>query len=845
MIVNLQIMEREHEIGLTDDRVRESRQRHGWNRIDVKRENPITRLVRRTVKEPMLLILIATSLIYFTTSSYAEGFWMLAAVILIFSISLYQETRSHNALEQLKAFSQPKAHVIRNGSKQEIRTEELVVDDIFIVEEGFVVPADAAIVRCNDLSVNEAILTGESLSVFKSPNEEIYQGTLVTSGMAVCRTVQVGAKTKVGEIGQSLQGITEKKSPLEIQISDFVQKMAVAGIAVFAFILVINFLRFVPIRESLLNGLTLAMSILPEEIPVAFATFMALGSWRLMQRGIIVKQTKTVETLGSANVICVDKTGTITKNEMSLASVYVHSEQKIIDPTELGHAAELITTAMWASEQVPFDPMEKSLHGAYEKITKSDMRPAFNMIREYPLSGSPPFMTHVFRDSEGDHIIAAKGAPEAIVDVSSVSPKEKHTILRAFDHMAQQGFRVLGVAEASFTGSLPKDQREFAFRFIGMVAFYDPPKANISEVLQSFYRAGLKVKIITGDNAATTRTIAQQINFRGWQHSVTGDEVMNVSDELLPETVREANIFTRMFPQAKLRVIGTLMKGGDIVAMTGDGVNDAPALKAAHIGIAMGKKGSEVAKQSSSLILMDDDLTKLVTAIGIGRQIYSNLKKAVQYIVSIHIPIILIVFIPLLFGWAYPSIFTPIHIIFLELIMGPTCSIIYENEPMEENVMNEKPREFTKTFFRVHELLTSVVQGLMITFGLITIYHFAISNDATLAQTTTMVFVTLITANILLTLVNRSFLYPITKTIRYKNKLIVLVITITITLVVAILQFPILKSFFRLESMTWNQLVVCVATGIASVAWFELYKMIKLKLSKARAAAQESLDGIQ
>jgi Ca2+-transporting ATPase len=561
------------------------------------------------------------------------------------------------------------------------------------------------------------------------------------------------------------------------------------------------------------------------------ATFMALGAWRLMKLGIIVKDTKTVETLGSATIICTDKTGTITENRMSLAKVFAWSTQKIIALSQIQkEEKELIMFAMWASEPIPFDPMEIALHDVYGKLDLTDERPDYKLIHEYPLSGRPPMMTHVFENASGQRIIAAKGAPEALMKVSELSEVEKVNVDMAIQELTAEGFRVLGVGVAEWaTHDFPKDQHELKFQFKGLVAFYDPPKQNIAEVFASFYNAGIDVKIITGDNAATTSTIARQINFKGPEKTMSGEELVKLSDDELAKKVMDINIFTRMFPDAKLKILNALKANGQIVAMTGDGVNDGPALKAAHIGIAMGKKGTEIAKEVSSLILTDDDLAKMVDAIAMGRKIYTNLKKAIQYIISIHIPIILTVFIPLVLGWIYPSIFSPVHVIFLELIMGPTCSIIYENEPMEKNIMQQKPRPFTSTFFNWQELSISIVQGLMITAGTLFIYQYAVQHHYTETTTRTMVFITLICANIFLTLANRSFYYSIFTTLMYKNNLVPLMIGITLLLTASLLFIPPFTRFFAFEKLGLMQLGLSTLVGFVSVIWFEGLKMMKRK----------------
>ena len=649
--------------GLSDQEVLLSRKNHGENVVVFKDENHLLKAILKFFKDPMILLLLVASIIYFISGKTADAIFLASAIVLVSGISSYQNARSRNALAKLRDFTKPQCKVIRNGKTIEIKTEELVVGDSLLVEEGSSISADGTIIHSNDFSVNEAILTGESMSVVKdksSKENSIFQGTTVASGLAIATVVAIGSKTKLGIIGKSLENIKEEKTPLEIQIGNFVKKMAIAGGLVFLIVWGINYFHSYNLFDSLLKALTLAMSILPEEIPISFTTFMALGAWRMMKKGIIVKQMKTVETLGSATVICIDKTGTITENTMSLAKIFTLKSQNITDlETELNEdEKELISLSMWASESIPFDPMEVALHETYSKVIEKDERSHFKMVHEYPLSGKPPMMTHIFENKSGDRIVAAKGGSEAIMAISKLSAKEKKAILKAINLLSIEGYRILAVGQATFEEKkYPETQQEFNFEFKGLLAFYDPPKKNIHLVLQHFYKAGIAVKIITGDNAETTSSIARQIGFVGFENSISGDELMKLSQKELKKKVVETNLFTRMFPEAKLKIINALKSNKEIVAMTGDGVNDGPALKAAHIGIAMGKKGTEIAKQAASLIIINDDLEKMVYAVAMGRKIYANLKKAIQFIISIHIPIILTVFIPLALGWRFPNIF--------------------------------------------------------------------------------------------------------------------------------------------------------------------------------------------
>jgi Ca2+-transporting ATPase len=828
-------MSSQHEsfLGLTENDVVISRSVNGTNSLDHQNKNNLIASLIDMITEPMFLLLLIATSIYFITGEYGDGIFMTAAIVLVSTISLYQESRSRNAIEALKKLTQPKSKVIREGKVQEVPSEEIVLGDLIQTEEGKFIPADGFILQSNDFSVNESILTGESLSVFKSEkteNNRVFQGTIVASGLAICKVTAIGKQTELGKIGNSLANIAEEKTPLQIQIGNFVKKMSLIGLSVFFIVWGINYYNSKIVLDSLLKALTLAMSVIPEEIPVAFTTFMALGAWRLMKMGIIVKQTKTVETLGSATVICTDKTGTITENKMELAQWYLLSKDTISNVRDeiSAEELELISLSMWSSEPIPFDAMEIALHEAYEKLTPIDERSNYKLVHEYPLSGQPPMMTHIFENKTGTKIIATKGAPEAIIACSNLSEKETKQILTAMQTMAKEGFRVLGIGLAEFSGKdYPKTQHEFIYTFKGLVAFYDPPKENIKSVFETFYNANIQVKIVTGDNSETTSTIANRIGFKHADKIMKGDELMEMNDATLNKKVMETSIFTRMFPEAKLKIIKALKDNNQIVAMTGDGVNDGPALKSAHIGIAMGKKGTEIAKEAANLILIDDDFSKMTDAIAMGRKIYINLKKAIQYIISIHIPIILIVFIPLALGWMYPNIFSPVHIIFLEIIMGPTCSIIYENEPMENNLMLQKPRPLTTTFFNLNEITISIVQGLVITLGLLFVYQYCVGENFSEKYTRTTIFLTLIASNIFLTLENRSFYYSIFTTIRYKNNLVLLIIGITIAITALLLSFPVFLNFFLFEKVDGIQIGFSILIGFVSVMWIEIYKAIK------------------
>jgi Ca2+-transporting ATPase len=826
-----------HLVGLSEEQLQQSRKQYGFNQPAELKKSAWYRLLFDILKEPMLLLLIAVSIIYLLVGDYAEALFMLAAIVVVSGISLYQDSRSKKALEALEKLNQPLSSVIRNGIIAPIPTREIAVGDLCIIEEGNLINADGTIVYSNDFSVNEAALTGESYPVYKSldtESQQVYSGTLVVSGLAVIQVQKIGNDTELGQIGQSIHDIKETPSPLHQQISKFVKGMATIGIAIFFIVWGYSYWQSGNLVQSLLVGLTLAMSVLPEEIPVAFTTFMALGAWKLMKEGIVIKRSSIVETLGSTSVICTDKTGTITANTMQLTALYDFKSDTVYEAKDFNapELAELIQYAMWSSEPVPFDPMEKSIHQVYEQSQQQDLRKEFKIIHEYPLEGKPPMMTHIFEDKYGQRIVAAKGAPEALLNVSTLNAAQKEQLQRQIQQFGLKGYRVLGVAKAIWEGNnFPSKQQDYTFQFLGCVIFYDPPKQGIADVFNTIDRAGIKIKVITGDNADTTRAIASQAGIIYDAAALNGTDVINLPQEELIIRARNTTLFTRMFPDAKLAVVDALKQDGQIVAMLGDGVNDAPALKAAHIGVAMGNKGTEIAKAAAMMVITNDDLGKLITAIAAGRRIYANIKKAIQYIISIHIPIILTVSLPVLLGWIYPNIFSPVHVIFMELVMGPTCSIVYENEPMEKNTMLQKPRNITDTFLNVRELGISIIQGLVITAGVLFIYQFAVHQGKNETTTRAMFFSTLIVANVFLCLVNRSFVYSLFESIRNKNKLFPLIIGITLSLLFSIIYIPNIASFFKVESLNAGDLGCAIIVAAISVLWFEIYKWIRLATS--------------
>lgn len=819
-----------HHTGLSDNEVLQSRSLYGSNGITTGETRVFTRLLFDIGKEPMFILLVIACTIYFIVGQYQEGFIMFAAIMVVTGISIFQEYRSRNAVAALNKLSAPLAKLLRNGKSGQVPVADIVVNDLLVIEEGEIIAADGRIVSANDLSVNESMITGESLPVMKTAGQAsfVYRGTLVTSGSAMVNVTAVGQKTMFGKIGTSLKEISVERTPLQQQIRVFVRNMVWFGTGAFLLVFFYNYLDTRNFIHALMHGLTLAMSVIPEEIPVAFTTFMALGAFRLLKHNIIVRQPVYVETLGSATVICADKTGTLTQNQMKIAALYDAQSKKVIDPKDdESLPEELIEFAMWSSETMPFDPMEKALHQLYERSAATDKRKDSKQVHEYPLGGTPPMMTHIFSLPGGETLIAAKGAPEGILRQCNLSIPELKHIEEQSLAFAKKGFRVLGVGKGIWESrKWPVAQEDFTFRFLGLVAFHDPPKENISETLQAFSNAGIRVKMITGDYAETAMAIADQVGLAHNNEVITGKEVLQLDNGTLRQKVKEVNVFARMFPEAKLKVIDALKENGEVVAMTGDGVNDGPALKAAHIGIAMGRRGSEVAKSAASLILTDDDLGHMVDAVAQGRKIYDNLKKAIQYIVSIHIPIILIVLLPMLLSWSFPAIFSPVHVIFLELIMGPTCSIVYENEPIEAGTMSRPPRPLLTGFLSGRQLFFSIVQGVMITAACLGTGYYYMNNQADETTVRSTIFITLLFSNIFLTLVNRSFRISVFTTLGYRNKLVPIIIVTTLLCIAVFLYVPFAHQLFGLKTLTLPMLLTCIAAALTGTFWVEVRKAL-------------------
>jgi Ca2+-transporting ATPase len=815
--------------GLNAHEVHASRKTHGAN-MRRKGTPASIRIILGVMTEPMLVLLVAACITYFILGSIHEGYFMAASILFVAGISVFQQYRSEHALKELGRLTAHPVKVFRDGVQQTVPSSEIVVGDVMMIAEGEQVNADAEILQLNDLSIDESVLTGESLPVEdKKPGDLVLAGTTVVKGMAVARVSKVGDDTRLGGMGLLMEEAKRGKTPLEKQVGSFVRTMAFFGITAFLLVWLMNYLKSGDLLASLMHGLTLAMAVLPEEIPVALASFMALGAYRMVRKQVLARHPQTVEALGAATVICLDKTGTITENKMEVSGMYLFESNKIwvagADGEKQDFAA-LMHTALLASERDPFDPMEQAIIRMYRDWYGQET--VSMMFHEYPLAGKPPMMTHVHRMAEGSEIIAAKGAVETLLPLCNLSAEKQSLVIEHMKRFASMGHRVLAVAKGIREHeALPESQFDIPFEFLGLVALSDPPKKDMVDVVRGFYQSGIDVKMITGDHPETALNIAEKIGLKHGGDCVSGDEIEKMEDEQLSDVIGTKNVFARIMPETKLRIIEALRKRGEVVAMTGDGVNDAPALKAANIGIAMGHHGSEVARQASSLVLLNDQLGAMIAAIQLGRTIYANLKRAISYIIAIHIPLISVVTLPLLFGWQFADIFSPVHIIFLELIMGPTCSIVFENEPAKPGIMNHSPRKQSDALFTWRELAGSLLRGMAITAALLATMFIMHQSGYNQQSIRTVVFMTLVLSNILLTLTGRSESDSMWVTIRYKNMLVPIMSAITVMLLVLLIYFHPAASLFKFESAQIWHWMVSLGVASAAVLWIEIYKAVR------------------
>jgi len=833
--------------GLSEKEASSLLEKEGPNELPSQKKQGLFQIFLRVLSEPMLLILLLIGSVYVFSGEMQDALVLLLFVFVIIGITFYQENKSEKTLDALRNLSSPRALVLRDGKKRRIPGREVVKGDIVFLEEGDRIPSDAVLLSCLNLYVDESLLTGESIAVRKMPKEEekenvspggedapfVYSGSLVISGHGIARTQKIGKETEIGKIGKALGTIKQEPTLLHKEVKKIVKYFSIGGVILCIFVVLLYSVFRESFLEGFLAGLTLGMAILPEEFPVVLLIFLTLGAWRISKRHVLTRRSSAIETLGAATVLCVDKTGTITENAMSLAELSPYkkpshnlSEENEKRALQQMEYQELLYHGILASQTNPFDPLEKELEKKGEQYLSEEQSvpKEAELVKEYPLTKNMLSLSRVWKfPHQEEYIVSTKGSPEAIIDLCHIEGKEKDILFKQIQMLSEKGLRLLGVAKATLPDKdLPKKQHDISFSFLGFLGFRDPMRPTIPHALKESYGAGIRTIMITGDYPGTAVAIAKNMGLKNPETYITGDVLKTLSQEELREKIRTINIFARIVPEQKLILVNALKEAGEIVAMTGDGVNDAPALKSAHIGIAMGKRGTDVAREASSLVLLDDDFSSIVTAIRLGRRIFNNLRKAMGYILAVHIPIVGMSFLPVLFG--FPPIFLPIHIAFLELIIDPACSTVFESEPDEKGSMKKPPRNLSQPLFDRRTITLSIFQGLSMLFVvfLAFVVSFALGKDEFEARSFS--FALLVFANLILVVTNISWTRSFWGTLRSKNTILLIFLLGVLGVLLLSLFTPFLQKLFYFAPLSFYELVLAFLLALLSLVWFEVAK---------------------
>jgi P-type Ca2+ transporter type 2C len=838
--------------GLTHAEARHRLAQDGPNELPRQQAGGFLHTALEVIREPMILLLLVAGGVYLVLGDHEEALLLLGSIGLIIGIELYQERKTEHALEALRDLSSPRALVIRDGERRRIPGREVVRDDLLVVSEGDRVAADGVLLSGSNVSTDESLLTGESVPVRKVPRAVgegddaptqasrpggddlpyVYSGSLVTSGQGLARVVATGAATEMGRIGVALQGLNVDRTRLQSETDRIVRVLAVIAIVLCVIVIVGVGLARGGLIDGLLAGITLAMALIPEEFPVVLTVFLALGAWRIARTHVLTRRVPAIEALGAATVLCVDKTGTLTQNRMSVARLAIPGATIDIDGAIIARAEfqRVIELGALASETDPFDPMERAIKNVREQHlpTETDGALPRQLVRAYPLSDQLLAVVHVWQvPGESRYVVAAKGAPEAIAGLCRLDADRRERMLADVQRMASDGMRVLGVAEASADASteLPAQPGEFGFGFQGLIGLADPIRATVPGAVAECYRAGIRVVMLTGDYPITAQNIARQVELRPIDPVITGPEIDSLDEPTLEEHAHQASIFARVRPEQKLKLVRALKARGEIVAMTGDGVNDAPALKAADIGIAMGERGTDVAREAAALVLLDDDFTSIVRAVRLGRRIFDNLRKAMSFLLAVHVPIAGLAVLPLLFGW--PLILLPIHIVFLELIIDPACSIAFESEREDANVMRRPPRPVDESLFDRQTVIFSLLQGLGVLIVTAGVMARAIATDLPEEDVRVMTFVTLVIADLGLILANRDVSRSTLAALRARNPALWLVVGGAAALLVVVVGTPALRTLFRFGILHLDDLAVVVVACVLALLWLDAVRLVQ------------------
>ncbi len=835
-------------IGISEAEAAKRLKEEGYNELPSTKKRSFLAIAYEVVREPMFLLLIGGGIIYLMLGDVREAAMLLGFVFVVMGITLYQERKTERALEALRDLSSPRASVVRDGVQKRIAGREVVRGDTIIVSEGDRVPADAVLLTSVNLCVDESLLTGESVPVRKAHAYEceemsrpggddqpfVYSGTLAVQGTGIGKVLATGPRTELGRIGKALQSIEPEETLLQRETGAFVRKLAMIGVSLCALVVIVYGLTRHDWLKGLLAGITLAMAMLPEEFPVVLTIFLALGAWRISKKRVLTRRVPAVETLGSASVLCVDKTGTLTMNQMSVRKLCVGGRFYAIDgvPDELSDDMhEIVEFSILASQTDPFDPMEKALRQLGQKTLSNTehLHNDWSLVQEYPLSKNLLAMSRVWKSPDSrNYVIAAKGAPEAVFDICHMSEEEIGGLSEKINLMAAEGLRVLGVAKSEFREpELPGEQHDFRFSFLGLIGLADPVRPGVAEAIRECSDAGIRVVMITGDYPVTAQNIGKQIGLKHPDNIISGQELEKMDEDELRKRIRTVNIIARVVPEQKLRLVNALKAAGEVVAMTGDGVNDAAALKSAHIGIAMGGRGTDVAREASAIVLLDDDFSSIVQAVRMGRRIFDNIKKAMAYIMAIHVPIAGMSLIPVIFNW--PLVLLPVHIVFLELIIDPACSIVFEAEAEEAAVMLRPPRDLTDPMFNRRTLGFSLLQGVGVLCIVLAVFLISMQRGQGEYGARALSFTTLIIANIGLIMTNRSWTRSMFDSLRTPNTAFWSVVGGALFFLALVIYTPLLRGLFRFSTLHAFDLMVCLIAGVVSVLWFEGFKIINKK----------------
>jgi P-type Ca2+ transporter type 2C len=781
----------------------------------------------------MILLLVSTGMVYLLIGDLREAIAILASILVIVGISIIQRQRTEHTLEALRDLTSPRALVIRAEGTFRIPAREVVPGDIIILNEGDRVPADGHVLESVLLALDESLLTGESFPAEKAspletnrtgapdPPVMVYCGTLIVRGHGIAIVTATGAQSEIGKIGGQLSGVATESTKLEKETTKLVRTFGMTSLLVCVFVAGMYGLLRGDWTKGVISSLALAISMVPEEFPVVLTIFMAIGAWRISQKKVLTRRFPAIEMLGAATVICVDKTGTLTENRMGIQEVYIVPPQNRVT-----REAEVLRIAALASEQNTADPVDKAVIAAAHPHDVHG-----KLVREYPLSSDCMLVAKAYVNARGTMLVAAKGAPEDIFSLSVLSPLVQEQVESALKRMTDSGMRVIAVGKSEPKyDELPEQKRQLKFEVLGLIGFADPIRATVPAAVAELATAGIRVVMITGDYPGTARAVADRAGLTNPDQVVTGDVVERLDKQSLMALVRVCNVFARVRPEQKFKLIEALKANKDVVAMTGDGVNDAPALKSAHIGIAMGARGSDVAREAAALVLADDDFPAIVDAVRLGRRIYDNLTKAVRYVFAVHVPIAGMAVLPVLFNW--PILLLPLHIVFFELIVDPACSIAFEAESEEPGIMQRKPRHEYSRLFSRSTIEVGLLQGLGLLFAVLAAFVFAVRWEHAPEDARAIAFTALVAGNLALIWANRSTIRTVLKTVRTPNTALWMVTLGSTATLLAIIYLRDLRTIFQFSVLHPNDLLVAFSLGAVSITWFEVLKLTRRRNSK-------------